>query len=215
MIKSRLRTYAITATGSATLVAGGVTNAEIISGGPVNIQPARTDGDTLFTVGGQKFKAFYFTGGGYPGRFSSVGLNMAGGALGVGYASEGSTISVGASFSRSYPTNFMYWVRSTMTSTMTTQYTNGMPIGTSVLLGFSISDTDDTFYGWINYSLSIFQSTYTFTINSWAYNDVANEGIIAGQYQAAGSSAVPGLGGLAALAIGAAGVRSRRQRTVA
>ena len=32
---------------------------------------------------------------------------------------------------------------------------------------------------------------------------------------AAGSTAVPGLGGLAALAIGAAGVRSRRQRTVA
>ena len=37
-------------------------------------------------------------------------------------------------------------------------------------------------------------------------------GIIAGQDTAAGSSAVPGLGGLAALAIG---VRSRRQRTVA
>jgi MYXO-CTERM domain-containing protein len=45
--------------------------------------------------------------------------------------------------------------------------------------------------------------------------DVANQGIIAGQNTAAGSSAVPGLGGLAALAIGAAGVRSRRQRTVA
>ena len=44
---------------------------------------------------------------------------------------------------------------------------------------------------------------------------VDGQGIIAGQNTAAGSQAVPGLGGLAALAIGAAGVRSRRQRTVA
>ncbi len=215
MINPRLRTYALAATGSATLVAGGATNADIItSAGPVDIPPASTYGpvgSTLFTVDGHEFKAFHFTDGSWYDGFNSVGLDMAGGGLDIGYASEGSTIGVGASFSRSYAANYMYFFGSTLTA----QYTNGMPIGTSVLLGFSISDADDTFYGWIDYSLSLFQNAYTFTINRWAYNDVAGQGIIAGQNQAAGSSAVPGLGGLAALAIGAAGVRSRRQRTVA
>ena len=47
------------------------------------------------------------------------------------------------------------------------------------------------------------------TLHGYAWENVGGEGIVAG------STAVPGLGGLAALAIGAAGVRSRRQRTVA
>ena len=76
----------------------------------------------------------------------------------------------------------------------------------------------NTFYGGVDLNLylsGITPGTFVFTVNSWAYNDVAGEGIITGQNTAAGSSAVPGLGGLAALAIGAAGVRSRRQPTVA
>ena len=91
---------------------------------------------------------------------------------------------------------------------------SSLALGTN-LLGISIFIGDDAYYGWVDYSLSMFEGEYTFTINGWAYNDVSGEGIIAGQNTAAGSSTVPGLGGLAALAIGAAGVRSRRQRTVA
>ena len=71
----------------------------------------------------------------------------------------------------------------------------------------------NTFYGGVDLNLylsGITPGTFVFTVNSWAYNDVAGEGIITGQNTAAGSSAVPGLGGLAALAIGDAGVRSRR-----
>ena len=90
-----------------------------------------------------------------------------------------------------------------------------LTLGSGKIVGFSLNDSGDNYYGWIAYDLSMSEGEYTFTVNGWAYNDVANEGIIAGQNQAAGSSAVPGLGGLAALAIGAAGVRSRRQRTVA
>ena len=90
-----------------------------------------------------------------------------------------------------------------------------LTLGSGEIVGFSLTDSGDNYYGWIAYDLSMSEGEYTFTVNGWAYNDVANEGIIAGQNQAAGSSAVPGLGGLAALAIGAAGVRSRRQRTVA
>ena len=89
--------------------------------------------------------------------------------------------------------------------------------GSNKLLAFRVEEGTDTFYGWIDYTLSFtdIYSGYTFTVNAWAYNDVSGQGIIAGQNTAAGSQAVPGLGGLAALAIGAAGVRSRRQRTVA
>ena len=90
-----------------------------------------------------------------------------------------------------------------------------LDFGSGEIVGFRIMDNGDYYYGWIAYDLSMSEGEYTFTVNGWAYNDVANEGIIAGENRAAGSSAVPGLGGLAALAIGAAGVRSRRQRTVA
>ena len=214
MINSRLKTYALTATGTATLAATGIANAEIItsSGEPVNIQgSSETEKITLFTLAGQDFNAFAFRTGSWSGfGFATVGINVDEDGLGIGTVESGSTISAGASFVFSYVNNSMYFDDGTMTS----QNSVGMPIETSVLLGFSISDTDATFYGWINYSLSMSQGEYTFTVNSWAYNDVANQGIIAGQNTAAGS-AVPGLGGLAALAIGAAGVRSRRQRTVA
>ena len=83
------------------------------------------------------------------------------------------------------------------------------------LIGFAYSgDLGQTFsYGWVNYTLSFNGSggLNSFVINSWAYNDTADEGIVMGQQQ----SAVPGIGGLAALALGAAGVRGRRQRVVA
>ncbi|MCP4742765.1 MAG: hypothetical protein GY871_11175 [Actinomycetales bacterium] len=213
MINSRLKTYALTATGTTTLVAGGVTNAEIItsSGGPVNIQgSSATEMITLFTLAGQGVKAFAFMTGSWTGSgAASVGINVDAPGLSIERVASGITISAGNSFAYPYVSNIMYFGDGTMTY----QTSLGMPIETSVLLGFSISDTADTFYGWINYSLSMSQGEYTFTVNSWAYNDVAGEGIIAGRDTAAGS-AVPGLGGLAALAIGAAGVRSRRQRTV-
>ena len=90
--------------------------------------------------------------------------------------------------------------------------------GTNQLAAFSIFDGTDRYFGWIDYTLEANGSVsdpLNFVINSWAYNDVSGEGIIAGQNTAAsggGAAPVPGLGGLAALAIGAAGLRTRRQR---
>ena len=96
--------------------------------------------------------------------------------------------------------------------------------GENSLLAFRIESPIDgsIYFGWIDYTLQVgspaadegqtLLDPFVFTVNAWAYNDVAGEGILAGQNVAAGSSAVPGLSGLAALAIGAAGVRSRRQR---
>lgn len=93
-----------------------------------------------------------------------------------------------------------------------------LPTGTNQLAAFSILDGTDRYFGWIDYSLEASGSVsdpFNFAINSWAYNDVSGQGIIAGQDTAAsdgGGAAVPGLGGLAGLAIGAAGVRTRRRR---
>ena len=100
--------------------------------------------------------------------------------------------------------------------------TYGMPYnidtGANQLLAFGMHFSEGDYFGWIDYTLDAsgdVTNPYTFTINAWAYNDVSGQGIIAGEARAAGSSGggvVPGLGGLAALAIGAAGVRTRRQR---
>lgn len=95
---------------------------------------------------------------------------------------------------------------------------NNIDAGANQLLAFGMAYGGESYFGWIDYTLDASGGAtdpYTFTINAWAYNDVADQGIIAGEARAAGSSggaAVPGLGGLAGLAIGAAGVRTRRQR---
>ena len=211
MSESRLKTYALTATGTATLATAGIANADIItSSGPVDItvNAGRT---TLFTLAGVDVEAINIRNG----YWSTTGYALA--SLGPGSPSSqiftevSSGYIIGSGFSGgSYVSQYMSFSNNVMSNSSSF----GLRLGTSVLIGIGISDGTDTFYGWVDYSLSMYQGEYTFTINSWAYNNVADEGIIAGQNTAAGS-AVPGLGGLAALAIGAAGVRSRRQRTVA
>ena len=208
MSDSRLKTYALTATGTATLATAGIANADIItSSGPVDItvNAGRT---TLFTLAGVDVEAINIRNG----YWSTTGYALA--SLGPGSPSSqiftevSSGYIIGSGFSGgSYVSQYMSFSGSAMSNSSSF----GLRLGTSVLIGIGISDGTDTFYGWVDYSLSMYQGEYTFTINSWAYNNVADEGIIAGQNTAAGS-AVPGLGGLAALAIGAAGVRSRRQR---
>lgn len=87
------------------------------------------------------------------------------------------------------------------------------------LIGIAFSgDLGQSFlYGWFDYTLTFDGSgnVQSFVVNSWAYNDTADEGILMGRQQSASASAVPGIGGLAALAMGAAGVRGRRRRVVA
>jgi len=84
-------------------------------------------------------------------------------------------------------------------------------------LGFSIAEKDSsrqdtgTYYnGFLQYTFELTGSSATLTINQWAYNvgDV-NSSIT---MPANGASAVPGFGGIAALACGAAGVRRSRRR---
>ena len=84
-------------------------------------------------------------------------------------------------------------------------------------LGFAVQNEDTGTYvaGWVNFtydrSLGNGANGNFFTINSWAFNtgDVTTSITMPGT---AASGAVPGVGGLAGLAMGAAGLRRKRQR---
>lgn len=63
-------------------------------------------------------------------------------------------------------------------------------------------------YGWLDITLGLDESgKFALTINRWAYESEAGTAA-----QIPGSNPVPGVGGLLGLAIGAAGVRRRRDR---
>ena len=75
------------------------------------------------------------------------------------------------------------------------------------------SDGYEGNYGWLSFDAYADGTTNSYiTITGWGWDDTGST-IAAGQ--TAGSTAVPGLGGLAALAIGAGGLRGRRQRATA
>ena len=85
-------------------------------------------------------------------------------------------------------------------------------------LGFSIEEMDSSrnptgnvFNGFLQYTFELTGSAAILTINQWAYN--VNSAItMPANGGGGGGGAVPGLGGLAALACGAAGMRRNRQR---
>ena len=80
-------------------------------------------------------------------------------------------------------------------------------------IAFAISDGVSSYYfGYFDVTVSNngrtgTTSVYTLTINGWAYNSVAGQSITIGA-----PAAVPGGAGLAALAVGAAGLRGRRRK---
>ena len=75
------------------------------------------------------------------------------------------------------------------------------------------SDGYEGNYGWLSFDAYADGTVSSYiTITGWGWDDTGST-IAAGQ--TAGSTAVPGLGGLAALAIGAGGLRGRRQRATA
>ena len=210
MRDSRLKNYALTAGGATALAATGLAGADIqtSSGGPVSIN-INQQPTILLSIDGKRLEANNYFG-------ESVYTYFAASFFGHGFdfnwkiVSSGVAVDNGLGFTGNDQLSRAY----SYFSSSSTFSRGDLSTGTNKLIAFSLESTE-THYGWINYSLAQENNGYAFTVNSWAYNDTPGEGIIAGQNQAAGSSAVPGLGGLAALAIGAAGLRSRRQRTVA
>ena len=74
-------------------------------------------------------------------------------------------------------------------------------------VAFALGSGADRRFGWMHFTNITMD---TLTLNGWAYNDVAGGAIMAGQTEAA--TAIPGAGGLVALACGAVGLRRRRRK---
>ena len=102
-----------------------------------------------------------------------------------------------------------FWYGATNSHTTSNDIQNNINSGETGAFGIRFVDESDYYYGWVEVSMEA--SGYV-TIERWALETTAN---IAAEYSPATSTSVPGIGGLAALAMGAAGVRSRRKRTVA
>ena len=225
MTENRLSKYALTAGTTIAVSAVGSAHAGIVSStGPVTV--AADDGLSLFDFGpggirvgnevvqaSFNFRAVFVAG-------SSAG-DSAGADLRVSFLNN-NNVDAGMTISTAFSTanTTVAFAQSKTGKNGTGPHPYNIDEGTNELLAFRMEVTGETgiYFGWIDYTLDASgnaSNPYTFTVNAWAYNDVADQGIIAGEARAAGSSGggtVPGLGGLAALAIGAAGVRTRRQR---
>ena len=215
MNKSRIKIYAHTAGSTAALAAAGLAGADIMTSSgstAVTLNAGRINlfslGDIDFYAANRRVGHWSTSGTGYAQLSPSSSVFL------WNLAMVDSGVSIGTGFSGQSGIALQMYFTNSALSTTYGGLQGKMDLGENQIVGFSFSDSGESYYGWVNYTLSMFEDEFTFIINSWAYNDVANEGIIAGQDVAAGSNAVPGLGGLAALAVGAAGVRSRRQRTV-
>jgi len=209
---SRVKTYALTAGSAAALAAAGSAAADIITSSGPSIITSGAPSTTLFSIGSLDVLAeAKQTGNWSTSGQATAGLGGSGGTFRVQNVASGNTIDANLSSGKPKGTAVNV-IGFSGSATQASFYQGGLSLGANKLLAIQLGANSQTYYGWINFSLSRFEGEYTFTINSWAYNDVADQGIIAGQNTAAGSAVVPGLGGLAALAIGAAGVRTRRQR---
>ena len=83
-----------------------------------------------------------------------------------------------------------------------------MEMGERAYLALKLrNDSGLTVYGWADITLS---SALSVTVHAWAFESTGGS-ILAGQTENS-STPVPGLGGLAALACGAAGLRRKRDR---
>lgn len=85
--------------------------------------------------------------------------------------------------------------------------------GSDRYLGFFVQNelTSDYVAGWINFDFERALGIRAFTINAWAFN-VGDSDTYITMPANGGAAPVPGIGGLAGLAMGAAGVRRKRQR---
>lgn len=222
MNESRLEAYALRVGSSAVFAAAGMATADIVtSDAVVDVSlGAAFDGSAwtytkLFEVGTDNagIYALNTVAGDEDSEFRWV-------ASFLSYYSVARFAAVNAGESISglaFAPGDVNWARTASYVSTGTDIDGPMALGTDQLVAFKLTASTGIHFGWINFDLVLGdtpESRHTFIVNAWAYNDVAGEGIIAGQNVAAGSNVVPGLGGLAALAIGAAGVRSQRSRSI-
>lgn len=178
--------------GSSSVAAFRMGNAAGTDGGPLGIPI------NFFVSGGSGTPASYFWGFKIPTSFRS---NFGGGPAGepkwILGGSQSITVSAGMT------ANTTTWALNNTSGAL-----SGAP--TTGYLGFSIEDQTpggDTYYGFLQYTFTLTAGDAELTIGQWAYN--VNSSIT---MPPNGATAVPGFGGLAALACGAAGVRRSRRR---
>lgn len=168
------------------------------------------DSAILFTAAGLQFRAFAFHSTNVTfSHYRSAGVSCLTQGLSdvkwFGSNSASRVISAGASADN---TNFGFggWSYSSF------YMANFMSEGGEGYFGFSATytETSQTVNGWVQYSnLTQSNTNVGLTILSWAYNVDAAITMPSNQ---GSSTPVPGLGGLAALACGAAGMRRNRNR---
>ena len=166
------------------------------------------------------FSSASFFGGKIRVWAQSTGVKMlrGGGRFAVNTTLQNGDALSGYSFNANTTSSFSVFYNAPQYVTAISNYSSAtsptLAAGTHLIgLAHSPDIGKSFYYGWFDYTLTFDGSggVQSFVINSWAYNDTADEGILMGQQQ----SSVPGIGGLAALALGAAGVRGRRQRVMA
>jgi len=159
------------------------------------------NGDTKFTIEQFKFDTSWSSGKISNGTANAswVGNNNA--SAGVNALNSGANVKTNTSWGQlSSGSNW-----NLASSNSSSSITGGNFLGTTgKYIGIRFADDGNTHYGWIQ--LDIASDASEITINGWAYNDVANGAITAGQ------EAVPEPSSLALLAAGAVGIRLLRKR---
>jgi hypothetical protein len=98
------------------------------------------------------------------------------------------------------------WDNATNSHTTSQDMQNKLTIGDQAAFAIRFDvNAGDLYYGWVEVTATV----SGIVIDRWALQDSIGVGAV---YTPAGSTAVPGLGGLAALAMGAGGIRRKRQR---
>lgn len=215
----RLKTYAALAAAPCAALGGIAVEAHAAPGqvpATAQLNNATVATSSAFTAADIQFQAFVLyssVSSSSGGLQIKLGANRAkaGNMKFWGVETGSQTISFNATGFDKSNTGFGGWNNSNSTSMVGTG-----PSG-SGYLGFAVENTNTGTYvaGWVNFtydrSLGNGANGNFFTINSWAFNtgDVTTSITMPGT---AASGAVPGIGGLAGLAMGAAGLRRKRQR---
>ena len=228
----RLKTYTALAAAPCAALGGIAVETHAAPGGGVTAQVHSTvvNGgfaeELAFTAAGIGFSAFAFDSG----RLNSNGNPTSSGGLQIKQADRGGkagemrfwgvetgsqVISWSAAGVDKSNNGFGGWSNFTSSNPSTSMV--GTALSGSGYLGFSVENMDTGTYvaGWVQFtydrSLGYVANGSYFTINSWNFNtgDVTTSITMPGT---AASGAVPGVGGLAGLAMGAAGLRRKRQR---
>lgn len=192
--RGRLATYAVAATG--TMIAGSSAMADVVIVDITTVNAA-----TSFTIELDAANA----GSGSAFTFSNIGLNH------VFYGKVDATATTHSDYQQFVATTLVGGSAFLGSSAgwNSGTYPHAQPAAdTTAYLGFRLSvgpGGGDSRYGWIEYV----NSGGSVTVSRWAYESDLNSGIAT---PSASTPAVPGLGGLAALACGAAGVRRGRNR---